>query len=89
MCHGKVLEANIGVFDSLFYFRIKKLASYKGRTIRKVMGGGGGHFQPVRLFFKIVCCVDNLFFLNPLLEFYFFSKNCWQFFTDKFLLRHA
>ena len=48
----------------------------KGQTIRKVTGGG--HFQPVLLFFKKFLLVSKIFFNNPLLEFYFFSKNCWR-----------
>jgi hypothetical protein len=37
------------------------------------------HFQHVRLFFQNFLLVSLIFiFTNPLLEFYFFSKNCWR-----------
>ena len=43
------------------------------------MGGGAVvHFQPVRSFFQKFLLVSIIFFTNPLLEFYFFSKNCWR-----------
>ena len=56
--------------------RIYKATScVKGRTIRKVMGGGVVHFQPVRSFFQNFLLVSIIiFFTDPLLEFYFFSK---------------
>ena len=47
----------------------------KGRTIRKVMGGGVVHFQRARIFFQnFLLCWLFFFFNNPLLEFYFFFQ---------------
>ena len=50
----------------------------KGRTIRKVMGGGGGgegNFQVARIFFFAHRLCRNFFFqVNPLHEFFFFRQ---------------
>ena len=48
----------------------------KGRTIRKVMGGGGP-FPACTIIFSKFFAVLIFFFYNPLLEF-FFPKNCWR-----------
>ena len=43
--------------------KFAELIPYKGRTIRKVMGGGGGEgdFQLARFFFFVFCLCRNFF----------------------------
>ena len=57
---------------------VRQLTSqHKGRTIRKVMGGGGGvgDFQLVRIFFFAHCLCRNFFFqVKPPARIFFFRQ---------------
>ena len=48
----------------------------KGRTIRKVMGGGGvvGNFQLARIFFSLTACAGIFFSGEPLCTNVFFRQ---------------
>ena len=51
----------------------------KGRTIRKVMGGGGGerNFQLAQIFFFAHCLYRNFFFqVKPIARIFFSDKYC-------------
>jgi hypothetical protein len=58
----------------------------KGRTIRKVMGGGGTFSNLYEYFFKFFACVDNFFKYNPLHELIIFpiEKSLHEFFFQTF-----
>ena len=68
----KVLEkhliSSIGLEKSLKFTTLSK-----GRTIRKVMGGGGGEFSSCRNFFSLMFPVNEFFFVKMLCTNIFFS----------------
>ena len=54
---------------------MERCSSYKGRTIRKVMGGGVGNFQLARIFFSLIACAGIFFSGEPLHMNFFFQTN--------------
>ena len=49
------------------------LRAFKGRTIRKVMGGGGGGFSSSISFFSLMFPLNEYFFCQDVVHEYFFS----------------
>ena len=71
----------------LRYLVYLKAKTSKGRTIRKVMGAGGGEFSACTFFFFAHCLCRNFFFQStPLHEFFFSDKYC--FFFNSEILTH-
>jgi hypothetical protein len=53
------------------------LSSTRGKSLGTRWGGIPFPTCTI-IFSKFFACVDNFFFTTPLLEFYFFPKNCWR-----------
>ena len=64
---------NVG---GLYTGLINSVAFHKGRTIRKVMGGGGGEFSAcTNFFFSLTACAGIFFSGEPLCTNFLFQTN--------------
>ena len=60
-----------------------KAKTSKGRTIRKVMGAGGGEFSACTIFFSLTACAGIFFFRSTPLHEFFFQTSIAFFWTVK------